>query len=76
MGGEKIGEPFTGKGICQEQVTHLAGVGIADPGAGLITANLFQGPGDAIRVAGELHRAGIGQVFTLPANGRLDQAAA
>ena len=39
------------------------------------SANFFQGTGNAFGLSGELHRTGVGQIFTLPTNPGFDHAA-
>jgi hypothetical protein len=53
-----------GQTLGEQHVPHFLGIGLQHrSGAG--GADLLQGAGDALGLAGELHRRGIGQVLAL-----------
>ena len=47
---------------------------MVDPALHASASDLLECAADALRVAGELHRRGIGEEFALPRNGTLNQA--
>ena len=52
----------------------LSGVTRSELGIGRLSADLFEGAGDARRIAGELHGRGVGQKLPLARDGGLNQA--
>ena len=58
----------------EQHVTDFLGIGIGDFGALMQSADFFQCTGDAFGLPGELHGAGIGQIFALTADAGLDHA--
>ena len=53
-------------GTAEEHVAGLLGPRLADGRAGGKRADLLECPGDAVGIARELHRRGVGQELTLP----------
>ncbi len=61
--------------VAEEHVAGFRGVSGLELRAVAQAANLLQRAGQAGRVAGELHRRGIGEELALPADGGLDEPA-
>ena len=74
MGGEEALEEIVDT-LGEVGMAQLLGVGMAHQRAFAVTADLLERPGDALGLAGELDRRGVGQVFALAAHGGLDDVA-
>ncbi len=72
MGGEQGGVADT---IAEQHVRHFLAVGAVQLGAPVDPGDFLQRPGNALRLARELHRRGVGQVFALARDAGLDEAA-
>jgi hypothetical protein len=71
MGGKTL--PQAMADLAEEYMGHLLGARRVYQGTGQVAADDLQGVGDTLPVAGELHGAGIGQVFFLATDRRFDK---
>src|SRR5690606_41763668 len=62
-----------GEGVADKGMIGVAGHGVFHLRAGVKTADLEERNGDALGIAGELHRRGVGEKFALPGDRSLDQ---
>ena len=73
MGCKQTSEGRVGLRLAKEEVAQFGRLRGLHARANIEPPDLLQCVGDARRVTGELHRGGIGQILTLPRDGRTDQ---
>ena len=72
MGGKVDQRAFTA-GISKKHMAGALGIGSGHPRSEGESADLFERPGNTIRVTRELYGRGICQIFALPGERGLDQ---